>query len=226
MVKRTRVIRCFGFLMLVLSFGILPAVAQNASAAASGQFQVPVKIENYHQAVGSWFGIATQVCAANLAPVACFNGQPPTVLFMTPTLFPDGSFNGNDSLTLAGPPFGPHTVAYGRWIPTSATEIVADYVFMMNTFPPTASPTISGARFRWSAQVISQDTMVGYVNVYFDWGIPIVWTRLAADAFPAIPNEALPLITSPAGFFKEPGECTSAATCPLIFKFTIKRVSP
>ncbi len=225
MVKKIGVIGWIGLLALALAFGILPAMAQNPAQAA-GQFQVPVKVENYHQAVGSWFGFATQVCRSDTAPVACFNGQPPTVLFMTPTLFADGNFNGNDSLTLAGAPFGPHTVAYGRWIPTSATEFVADYVFMLNTYPPPTTPTVSGARFRWLAQVVSQDTMVGYVNVYFDWGIPLVWTRLGADQFPTFPNEALPLVTSPAGFFKDPAECSSSAACPLILKFTIKRVSP
>ncbi len=131
---------------------------------------------------------------------------------------------GNDSLTLAGAPFGPHTVAHGKWIPTSQTEFVADYVFMMNTYPPAAN-TMSGVRFRWSAQVISPDTLVGYVNAYFAWGFPMNWTRLSADAFPAIPTEALPLVTSPAGFFKDPSECTGQA-CPLIFKFTVKRVTP
>ncbi len=225
MLMMTRVIRWMGLLALALAFGILPAMAQNAPQAA-GQFQIPQFVERYHQAVGSWFGIATQVCRADTAPVACFNGQPPTVLFMTPTLFADGNFNGNDSLTLAGAPFGPHTVAYGRWVPTSATDFVADYVFMMNTYPPVATPTVSGARFRWLASVTDKDTMVGYVNVYFDWGIPLVWTRLTADSFPSIPNEALPLVTSPTGIFKDPGECTSPATCPLILKFTIKRVSP
>ncbi len=225
MVRKTQVIKWFGLFLLVLSFGILPAMAQNAAAAAS-TFQVPTKIENYHQAVGSWFGIATQVCNANLAPVACFNGQPPIALFMTPNIFVDGNFNGNDTLTLAGPPFGPHTVAYGRWIPTSSTDIVADYVFMFNTYPPTTAATIGAARFRWSAKVISQDTMVGYVNVYFGPAIPVNWTRLATDAYPAFPDEALPMVTSPPGFFKDPAECSSPATCPLILKFTIKRVSP
>jgi len=224
MVTKMRVIKWFGTVALIVVFGTSVAVAQEVAPVAAATGQAPVYVERYHQAVGSWFGIATQVCQAGLAPVACFNGQPPTTLFMTPTLNADGNFVGNDSLTLAGPPFGPHTVAHGRWIPTSQSEFVADYVFMMNTYPPTEG-TVSGVRFRWSAQVISQDTMVGYVNAYFVWGIPVTWARLTADAFPAMPSEALPLVTSPTSFYKDPGECKGQA-CPLIFKFTIKRVTP
>lgn len=176
-----------------------------------------------HPAVGSWFGRAVQVCPAGVAPSACSGGQPASALFMTPTLTADGIFLGNDSFALLGAPFGPHTTAHGSWVPTSPTDFTAEYVFMSPTFPPVAD-TVSGFRFRWLAQVISADTAVGYVNLYILPAVPVTWTPLQQDEFPSFPGEASGFVSPPAGVVKDPSTCL-ASGCPLVFKFTIKRVT-
>lgn len=172
-----------------------------------------------YSAVGSWFGKADQVCAS---AATCDN----IALFMTPTLTEDLEFIGNDSLTLGGAPFGPHTTAHGRWISTGQNSIIADYVFML---PGTASPpTLTVLRFRWQATVTDYDTMTGYVNIYFGAPVPVVYdSNLTASEYPTIPDEATFAITPPTNFYTDPTVCTSGPpACPLIFKFTIKRVQP
>jgi len=181
-----------------------------------------------HPAVGSYFGRATQVCAP---AVPC----PQIALMMTPSLTGDGIFIGNDSLSLGGAPFGPHTTAHGQWVPTSKTGFVADYTFMLPSFgpppsflpppPPPAPQTVSALRFRWLANVIDSSTIVGYVNIYFNPPIPVDWEALGANDFPGLPAEANGVVTSPSGFVTDPASCT-APTCPLVFKFTVKRVAP
>jgi hypothetical protein len=148
---------------------------------------------------------------------------------MTPTIGKDNGFVANDSLTLGGPPFGPHTTAHGRWIPTDASSIVADYVFMLSgTAATTTAPaTLTVLRFRWQATVTDFDTMTGWVNAYFGAPVPMVYETLTADQYPTIPNEATFAVTPPINFYTDPTVCTSGPpACPLIFKFTIKRVQP
>src|SRR5688572_33437706 len=59
-----------------------------------------------------------------------------SALFLTPSLTGDGIFIANNSLALGSAPFGPHTTAHGRWVPTSATGFVADYTFMLPSWGP------------------------------------------------------------------------------------------
>jgi hypothetical protein len=176
-----------------------------------------------HPAVGSWFGKAIQVCPKGVAPSACANGQPALALHMMPTLTADGLFFGDDSSSIVEPPYGPHTTAYGTWVPTSPTEFTTEYFFMTRTFPPLAAATSSGVRARWSAQVISADTAVGWVNAYFLDPTPVTWTPLLENEFPAFPSGALPFVAPPADFIKEPNQCLTDG-CPLVFKFTLKRI--
>ena len=80
----------------------------------------------------------------------------------------DGRFVADDSTTLLGAPFGPHTTAVGTWTPTSNTEFTAEYIFMANAFPPPKDGvSVSGLRARWLATVIDADTVVGWVNADF-----------------------------------------------------------
>jgi hypothetical protein len=183
----------------------------------------PKFVEDLHPAIGSWFGKAIQLCA-NPNPPACSQIS----LFMTPTLTADGQFVGNDSLALGGPPFGPHTTAHGRWIPTSNSGIIADYVFMLNGTPLAGNaPTLTVLRFRWHATVVKWDTMQGYVNIFFGADVPLGWVSLGTTDFPVLPNEAQATLTPPANFYTDAAGCSSGPpTCPLIFKFTIKRISP
>ena len=187
-----------------------------AGATAVGQNGV-------HPAVGSWFGRAIQVCPQGVAPSACAFGLQAPALFMTPTLTADGIFLGNDTFSLEGPPFGPHTTAHGSWVATSSTEFTADYVFMVGTFPPVADHFVA-VRFQWRAQVIDADTAVGYVNAWFMPEIPLKWTPLAANEFPSYPAEAAAALKPPTAFIKDPTLC-STDPCPLVFKFTIKRIT-
>ena len=201
---------------LLKSLIVLPGLAAGLLAAPPDRAEAIFKIP--HPAIGSWFGKADQVCAS---PATCQN----VALFMTPTLTQDYEFIGNDSLALGGPPFGPHTTAHGRWSPANSDSIVADYVFML---PGTASPpTLSVPRFRWQATVTDLDTMQGYVNIFFGPPVPVVWENLTSAEFPTLPNEAAPALVPPINFFKDPAQCSSGPpACPLIFKFTIKRVQP
>ena len=175
-----------------------------------------------HPAVGSWFGKAIQVCTS-VAPSACSGGRPAVVLFMTPTLLSDGLFVADDSLTIGAAPFGPHTTAHGQWAPTSSTDFIADYMFMLRTFPPDLD-YISALRARWQGQVISADTIVGWVNAYVQPNMALSWMPLLEREYPAFPREAIGSVTPPTRFLTDPALCRTAG-CPLIFKFTIKRVA-
>ena len=195
------------------SLFVVPCMAAGLLAApAQAQY-----IRLPHPAIGSWFGKAVQVCAS---PATCYNAA----LFMTPTITEDNNFLGNDSLTLGGAPFGPHTTAHGRWIPTSSSGITVDYVFML---PGTAATNLTVLRFRWQATVVDYATMQGYVNIFFGPPVPVAWENLTSTQFPTIPDEATFAVTPPLKFYTDPTTCTSGPpACPLIFKFTIKRVQP
>lgn len=211
--------------ILTAAATIHPVDGSAAAAAGTAVQQPAPSAKNYtgHGAIGSWFGKAIQVCEAGVAPAACSFGRPPVVLFMTPTLTPEGLFVADDSMTFGAPPFGPHTTAHGEWYPTSPTEFVADYVFMLRPFPPEPD-SITAVRCRWVGQVVSGDTLVGWVNVYLQPVIPLSWTRLLEDEFPPFPELAGGIVTSPRGFFKDPTACRTSG-CPLVFKFTIKRIA-
>ena len=202
--------------------GLVVAVLVSGPAAAQTPSPVPTAT---HGAVGSWFGKAIQLCPSGVAPSACSGGNPALALFMTPTLTPDGLFIGNDSLTLGAPPFGPHTTAHGQWIATSATDFTADYTFMLSQFPPRGDGAVQALRFRWLGQVVDKTTIVGYVNIYFTGPIQQTWYPLLPNEFPAFPNEANVAVTAPTTFVRDPSLCRQAG-CPLVFKFTIKRVAP
>jgi hypothetical protein len=139
---------------------------------------------------------------------------------MTPTLGADGSFLGNDTLSFDSP----HLTAHGTWTPTSVTGFEADYAFAASRIPGFPEHTVSALRFRWKGEVLDDRTLVGYVNAYVTLAIPIWWERLEADEFPGFPSEALPIVSTPSGFVIDPATCRTAG-CPLVFKFTVKRVS-
>ncbi len=214
---RRTVILVFVFVVLACQAGF---AVQNpmASIGIISAAQVPQK---NHPANGSWFGKAEQLCADPNAP-NCFHAS----LFMTPTLTADGKFLGDDSLTFF-PPFGPHTPAYGEWIVVNKTDVIADYVTMALASAGSASepPAISAIRFRWQARATDASTMIGYVNIYLFPPITLTWGPLAASEFPVMPPEALAVTYPPARFVIDPATCTDP-TCPLVFKFTIKRVTP
>ena len=102
--------------VLILSTLMLGAISALLITAEGGRSLNPF-LQLRHPAVGSWFGKAVQLT----------DGSPGIVLTMSPTLTGTGSFLGNDFLALAGPPFGPHTTAHGRWDPTGRTSITAAY---------------------------------------------------------------------------------------------------
>lgn len=200
-------------------------LALGAPLAAAAQDSFP---RAGHGAVGSWFGRAVEVCQTGVPVAACTAGLPAIGLFMTPTLNEDGTFIGNDSLALGAPPFGPHTTAHGQWVAIDETQFTVDYTFMLNTFPPTAAenPTVSALRFRWAGRVVDEDTAVGFVNLYFMPPVPSAWEPLADGEFPTLPPEAQAVVTPPSGFVTDPNTCRTQPECPLVFKFTIKRVAP
>lgn len=202
--------------------GLIAVLALVGTAAA--QTPSPVPTAN-HAAVGSWFGKAIQLCPTSTVPSACSGGNPALALLMTPTMTADGNFLGNDSLALGAAPFGPHTTAHGQWIATSATEFTADYTFMLNAFPPQGDGAIQALRFRWAGQIVDKNTAVGFVNIYFSAPIQQTWNQLLSNEFPAFPNEGNIVVTAPNGAVKDPNLCRTAG-CPLVFKFTIKRVAP
>ncbi|RPJ84953.1 MAG: hypothetical protein EHM13_02600 [Acidobacteria bacterium] len=202
----------------------IPAIAVVLAFGLRGAAQTTLSTTG-HPAVGSYYGLAVQVCPSGVAPSACVDGRPAAALLMTPTLVSDGLFVADDSLALLGAPFGPHTTAHGSWVPTSGTEFSAEYVFMTNPFPPMASGvSASGLRARWQGKVVDADTLVGWVNAYFLNPVPVRWTRLILEEdFPTLPPEAAPFYTAPGGFIKEPSLCRTDG-CPQVFKFTLKRI--
>jgi hypothetical protein len=206
------------FCAAVCILAVSPVAAQTTDSARSpDSTQLTQSIQLPHPAIGSWFGKAVQVCAS---AATCFN----VTLFMSPTLTQDYNFVAGDTLELGGPPFGPHTSAHGRWIPTSSSSIIADYVFML---PGSAASNISVVRFRWQATATDYNTMQGWVNATFGPYVPVAYESLTASQFPTIPNEASFALTPPINFYTDATACPSGPpACPLIFKFTIKRVQP
>lgn len=73
--------------------------------------------------------------------------------------------------------------------------------------------------------MVDADTLVGWVNVYTQPVGPLSWTRMLEYEYPAFPELAKGIVTSPKGFSKDPTLCRTAG-CPLIFKFSIKRAAP
>ena len=196
--------------LLMLSSLVVPAVAQvNSKRDATSQ----------HPAIGSWYGKAVQLCPEPL------NACPKAALTMTPTISLDGSFVGNDTFSLAGAPFGPHTTAHGVWSATSPTKIKADYIFMNVPFPEGTFPSTGAARFCWLAEVVDDNTMVGYVNFWPQAPVPTVWESLGPQDYPTLPKELVDAVAPPKTFITDPKVCTFSATCPLIFKFKILRVT-
>lgn len=210
----TALARMAGGLVLLAGFAV--------QAAAQTPSPVPTAT---HGAVGSYFGKAMQLCPVGTSPSGCALGLPAVDLWMTPTLAADGTFLGNDSLALGGPPFGPHTTAHGQWIATSATEFQADYTFMLNPYPNPGDGTVSAVRMRWVGSVADRNTLVGWVNLYFAPPIPSTWIPLRDNEFPPLDPQAATVTTSPTGFVKDPNTCRTAG-CPLVFKFQVKRVAP
>ncbi len=195
-------------------------------AITHGSAQTPLTTAN-HPAVGSYYGKAVQVCPAGVAPSACFFGTPAASLLMTLSLTADGQFIGIDSTTLLSPPVGPHGEAHGSWVATSPTGFTAEYVFLAPQNPPPVKGVFAaGVRARWQAQATDADTLNGWVNAYFLGPVPVEWQRLALDEeFPTLPSEAAPYY-APGGdapFYKNPSLCLTAG-CPLVFKFTVKRI--
>ena len=185
--------------------------------AAQAQVLSPLNFGYPHPSVGSWFGRAVQLCATGDA--TC----PKVALYMTPTITGEGIFIGNDSLTLGGAPFGPHTTAHGKWISTSGTDIIVDYVFML---PGTDATSINALRFRWQASVTSPNTMQGYVNIFFGPPIPVAWEVIAPNTYPTLPAATVPTLTPPAKFYTDPATCAGGPpACPFIFKLTVQRIT-
>ncbi len=176
-----------------------------------------------HPAIGSWFGKAVQLCTGEPATNCAGLGLPAVALFMTPTFHADGTFLGNDSLALAAAPFGPHTTAHGNWIATSRNTLVADIVFMLNPFPPADSPSVGAVHIKYAATVTAPDTMVGYVNLYFFPPLELSWEELGAGQFPTLPDVAAAVVAAPGRVFTDPAQC-KVEGCPLVFKFTVRRV--
>lgn len=186
---------------------IVATVFAGLIAAASDPAQAGSR--RSHPAMGSWFGKAVQ-----LTP----DGSPGLALFMTPSLYADGNFVGNDTFSLAGPPFGPHTTAHGTWTATGAKSFSADYVFML----PSADGFAAGARFQWVGEATSRDRLVGYVNIAINPQIPLRWEDLGENEFPELPAAGRELVRVPEMFYTDPAE--AAADNVLVFKFTIRRV--
>ena len=194
-------------------------VGAGAWLAPAQVFPVAQVFPTQHPAVGSWFGIAVESCATG--DTTC----PQASLYMTPTIYADGNFIGNDNFSFGGPPFGPHSTAHGQWVPLSGDSILVDYVFML---PGADATTINALRFRWQAFVTSPTTMQGYVNIYFGPPMPVAWQSLTATQFPTIPSQQIVPLTPPTAFYTDPSLCPGgpAAGCPLMFKFSIQRVAP
>jgi hypothetical protein len=205
-------------------FAALSFAVTAAAGVAAQNTPSPVPTAT-HAAVGSYFGKAIEVCPQGVAPSACTKGLPAAALYMTPTLLADGTFLGNDSFTVGGLPFGPHTTAHGQWIATSSTDFVVDYVFMLNAYPPQGDGAIQALRFRWSGTVQDRNTLVGYVNMYFSKSIPVDWVNLLPNEFPTLAPAASAMLVPPTQFIKDPTLCLTS-DCPLVFKFTVKRVAP
>lgn len=209
---------------IVLGSLVATAFAALIVGGVTAQTPSPIPTQG-HGAVGSFFGAAIELCAAGVAPAACAGGNPALTLFMTPTLYADGNFIGNDSFSIGSAPFGPHSTAHGQWIATSTTDFTADYTFMLNAFPPQGNGAIQALRFRWQGTVLDKQTLIGFVNMYFSLPMTLPWVNLLPNEFPVLPPQTSVPLTPPPTFYRDPSLCRTAG-CPLVFKFTVKRVAP
>ena len=87
---------------------------------------------------------------------------------------------------------------------------------------PADAGFLAGARFRWVAEVVELDTMVGYVNIWIDPAIPQAWEDLGPADFPTVPPAARDLVEGPEAFFTDPADCALLGC--LVFKFTIHKI--
>ena len=82
--------------MRISRFLFIVAVVSVGVPLASPQGFAEERLAHPHPAVGSWFGRAVELCAP--ADETC----PKAALYMTPTLYVDGNFVGNDSFAIGG----------------------------------------------------------------------------------------------------------------------------
>ena len=196
----------------------LPVLFLTILVPAAAQETPKKNADSQHPAIGSWYGKAVQLCPDPVS--AC----PKAALTMTPSIMADGQFIGNDTFSIAGFPFGPHTTAHGIWTAASPTRITADYVFL-NIPSSTGGVACTGAaRFRWQAEMVDDNTMAGYVNYFPQPAIPTTWESLGPGENPTLPKELVDAVAVPPKFYTDPKECNFNPSCPLIFKFCIKRV--
>src|SRR5207302_205786 len=123
MADRMRVV--IGFAILTLVSVAIQLGATQIRPITAGTIKPAANFSD-HPAVGAWFGKAIQICLAGNAASNCEFGNPAITLFMTPQIWADGNFIGNDHLAVASPPLGPHTTAHGSWLPVSPSEFQAD----------------------------------------------------------------------------------------------------
>ncbi len=131
--------------------------------AVAGIEQNRASATSSHPIVGAWIGSGAQVCPSGVAPSACWNGTPANALMVMPTFTSDGHFFADDTLTLAGPPFGPHTAEHGHWTATSGSDFTAIDVFMAGPFPPSPGHTAIFLA-RWTGTVNADGTVTGWFN--------------------------------------------------------------
>ncbi len=202
----------------ILLCATIGLIASNAYADGN-----KVGLRENHPAVGAWFGKAEETCVGPPATNCAGLGIPAISIFMTPSFYADGNFLGNDSLAIAGAPFGPHTTAHGQWVPTGHNKLQADIVFML---PAPVATSVSAVHIKYAATVISHDTMVGYVNLYVAFPpLPLSWEALGQNQFPDLTGTPEDLVTSPNEVYTDQSQCTTSG-CPLVFKFKVLRVAP
>ena len=92
------------------------------------------------------------------------------------------------------------------------------------SFPPGAHAGYASPTTSPSLGV--ENTIVGWVNGYATDAVPLSWQPLSENEFPTFPPpEAANILTPKNNFVKDPHTC-NADDCPLVFKFTLKRVAP
>jgi hypothetical protein len=183
---------------------------------------------NIHRAEGSWFGRAVPIGPCTPGTAGC---PLPPELYMVLNVFDKGNFIGHDSLTFGAQ----HTTAHGQWVPLSRQQITANYVVLAgssatadvkgNGTIPVASPFLGVFRMRWLANLVTDNSMEGFVNVwFFPFNDPVSGIS-NIDPATWIPKPDPLVDLGPFITDQNMSLCDPTKGCLGIFKFKIRRVS-
>lgn len=197
---------------LLAGFASSPATASDQAEREAVTTTDKAVLRVNSRAVGSWFGRAVPIepfCEPGTS------GCPvPREVIMTPTFFADGVFMGSDSLTFGAP----HTAAHGHWVRTGHNSLEANVIFLGGDAD---NHFIGAFRIRYLGEIVRQDRMEGFVNVWF---FPFVDDSGAAVLDPETGYPIPDPLTDLGDVITDPANCRIDQGCLAVLEFVVRRI--